>query len=532
MPLNIEQTIGQKLMISFDGITPPQELLERLSQQHVGGVTLFRHWNAGSPAQVRALTEAIQQAAAAAGQPPLLIAADQEGGQLVAIGGTTPFPGNMALGATDSAELAERAGHAIGLELAAVGVNVNYAPSCDVNVNPANPVIGVRSFGEDAAAVARLTKAMVRGMQAAGVAATAKHFPGHGDVASDTHHGAVLVPHDRARLDQVELPPFAAAIEGGAKLIMTAHLGVPAYDEAALPATLSRPIIRGLLREKLGFGGVVVSDAMNMGAIAQGGNKQVDMIAAVAAGQDLLLLMEDDATVDMIYRSLVHAAQRQLLDLADLAASAERILALKRWATQQSQPPLGVLRSDEHMALAREIAEQSVTLVRNDSRLLPLRPAPEQQIAVVVPAMRDLTPADTSSYESCSLADAVRRHHANTAEVQAPADPSEAEIAALCAQVAQADIVVVATINAFMQPGQAALVKALLASGQPVAVVALRLPYDLAEFPTAPVFACSYGVQEPSLHALAAALFGTIPWKGHLPVSIRGLYDRGHGIAG
>lgn len=194
--VNIEQAIGQKLIVSFAGMTPPEEVVDLLRQQHIGGVTLFRHCNVGAPAEVRVLSAALQRATAEAGISPLLIAADQEGGQLVAIAGTTPFPGNMALGAAGREELAWRAGHVLGLELAAMGVNVNYAPDCDVNVNPANPVTGVRSFGEDAQLVARLAAAMVTGIQAAGVAATAKHFPGHGDAEGDTHHGLVVVPHD------------------------------------------------------------------------------------------------------------------------------------------------------------------------------------------------------------------------------------------------------------------------------------------------------------------------------------------------
>lgn len=528
--MNLEQATGQKLMLSFSGTTPPAELLETLRRQHVGGVTLFRHYNAGTPAEIRVLVAALQCAAAESGQPPLLIAADQEGGQLVAIAGTTPFPGNMALGATGSVELAWQAGRSLGLELAAIGVNVNYAPDCDVNVNPANPVIGVRSFGEDPGAAAQLAAAMVAGMQSVGVAATAKHFPGHGDVEGDTHHGLVVVPHERDRLQAVELPPFVAAIEAGAKLVMTAHVAVPAYDDAPLPATLSRPLLHDLLRGELGFEGVVISDALNMGAITQGSGQIIDILAATAAGVDLLLLMEDDAASRQIHAALVQAARRRLLDMPELVASAQRVLALKQWAAEFVQPPLDVIGSAEHLALAREIAEHSVTLVRDNARLLPLRLSPDARIAVIVPELRDLTPADTSSYETCGLADAVRQFHPNTESLVVPADPTTEEIAAITKACQTSNLVIVGTVNAFAQRGQAALVEALLATGLPTVVAALRMPYDLANFPAAPTFACTYSVQQPSMEALAAALFGRIAWQGRLPVSIPGLYPLGHGV--
>jgi len=190
MPPGVEQAIGQKLMLSFAGIEPSAEILAALKRQHVGGVALFRALNVENPAQVRTLTAALQQAAAETGQPPLLVAADQEGGQLMALGnGPTPFPGNLALGATGSEDLAQRVGTAIGRELAAMGINVNFAPVCDVIINPQNPVVGTRSFGEDPRLVARLSAAKIRGIQAAGVAATAKHFPGHGDTTLDSHDG-------------------------------------------------------------------------------------------------------------------------------------------------------------------------------------------------------------------------------------------------------------------------------------------------------------------------------------------------------
>jgi len=532
MKLTLEQAIGQKLMLSFVGTEPPPDFLAMLRRQHFGGVTLFREMNTTDPAQVRRLTDLLQSAAAEAGQPPLLVAVDQEGGQLMAIdGGTTYFPGNLALGASRSVDLAYKTGYAMGRELAAMGVNVNYAPSCDVNSNPRNPVIGTRSFGEDPAMVAQLGVAMVRGLQAAGVAATAKHFPGHGDSASDTHHGLVVVPHDRERMHKVEIPPFAAAIAAGVHLVMTAHIAVPAFEaDMLLPATLSPRLLRGLLRDELGFDGVIISDAMEMAAITQGREFVVDALAAAAAGIDLLLLNSDTVMQQDAYAGLLQAARRALLAPGDVMASAERVLALKHWLAEQPRPALDVVGSAEHRALADEIAAGSITLVRDDARMLALRPSPNARLAVIVPRPVDLTPADTSSYVSCALAEALRRYHPAVDEFVVAHQPTDAEIAALRRRISDYDAVIVGTINAAAESGQAALVNALLTAATPVIAVALRMPYDLSAYPKAPTYACTYNLLPPSMDALARALLGHIPFAGRLPVSIPGLYPIGHGI--
>ncbi|MFN8504661.1 glycoside hydrolase family 3 protein [Kouleothrix sp.] len=526
----LADAVGQKLMLSFEGATPAPELLATLESHEVAGVTLFRAKNVVDAAQVRELTAALQRAAASAGRTPLLIGADQEGGQLMAIdGGMTRFPGNLALGATGSAELAYRNGLALGRELAAVGVNVNYAPSCDVNSNPRNPVIGIRSFGEDPAAVGALAAAMVRGMQAAGVAATAKHFPGHGDTAGDTHDGAVVLPHDAARLRAVELPPFAAAIGAGARLVMSAHLATPALNQGlAIPATLSPALLSGILRTELGFAGLVISDAMDMHAIAQDERLAIDAIAASSAGVDLLLLGADPARQRLVAEGLRHAARRGLLQPAALLASAARVLELKRWLAAQPQPDFTLVGCAEHRALAFEIAARAATLVRDDAGLLPLRLAPEQRVAVIVPRPIDLTPADTSSYIRPALAAALRRHHPAVGEIELPFEPSASDIAGARAWAASYDLVIVATISAAPGGAQAALVRALLAGPAPVVALALRTPYDLAAYPEAPTYACSYGILPPSIEALALALLGHIPFGGRLPVSIPGLYPLGH----
>jgi beta-N-acetylhexosaminidase len=531
MCVNLEHAAAEKLLVWFAGAEAPDDLLRLLRARPLGGVTLFRHLNGGPPAQVRALTAALQQAARAGGRLPLLICADQEGGQLQAIGGTTAFPGNMALGATGDPDLARRVGAAMGAELAAVGVNVDYAPACDVNMNPRNPVIGTRSFGEDPAMVARLAAALVVGLQGAGVAAVAKHFPGHGDTAQDSHHALAVMPHTRARLDAVELPPFVAAIAAGVRLVMSAHLALPAITgDPRLPATLAPQVLRRLLRAELGFGGVIVSDAMNMDGLSAGAAFGPIAVRAAAAGVDLLLLAPPNDHQEA-YAALLAAAEAGDLSAADLSASTGRVRALKGWLAEQRQPDLSVIGCAAHRDLAAEVAARAITLVRDDAGHLPLRLAPAARLAVVVPQTADLTPADTSSYERCDLARAVRRHHPRAEEIVMSADPAPAEVADLCARLADCAIVIVGTINAGEQPGQAALVRALVGRGVAVVAAALRLPYDLAAYPEAQTYLCAYSILAPALDALADAIWGRAPISGHLPAGIPGLYDVGHGLS-
>jgi beta-N-acetylhexosaminidase len=517
-----EQAAANRLLASFAGYEPPPDFLDFLSRVPLAGVTLFRALNARDPAQVRALTASLQEAGTRSGQPPLLICADQEGGQLIAIPGTTPFPGNMALGATRSPGLARRVGIATGRELAAMGLNVNYAPSCDVNSNSRNPVIGVRSFGEDPSLVASLASAMVEGVQSAGVAATAKHFPGHGDTAADSHFGTPVLDHDIERLERVELPPFAAAIEAGVRLVMTAHIAVPALGGSDVPSTLSPAVLRGLLRERLGFGGVVVSDAMNMGAITQGQGLAIDAIAAAAAGVDLLLLIGDVPLLESVHAGLAHAIHRGLLPPGDVATSARRVLDLRHWLAVQGQPGLDVVACEEHRELAYQVAARALTLVRDRDALLPLHLGPGARIAAVVPRTADLTPADTSSFETVSLAPAIRQYHPTVEEYPMSLDPAAEEVAALRERLAGYDAAVVCTINASDHAGQAALVAGLVASGVKVVAVALRLPYDAAAYPAAPTVIATYSLQPSSLEALAGALFGRAPFEGRLPVTVPG----------
>lgn len=524
--------VGHKLLLGFTGPEPPPHILHWLASRPLGGFAIFRYRNVENPYQVRQLTNALQQAARASGQPPLLICADQEGGQLNALGpALTPFPGNMALGAAGDTNLAYRAGLAIGRECAALGINANYAPCCDVNSNPQNPVIGIRSFGENPKKVAELAAAMATGIQDAGVASAAKHFPGHGDTIADSHHGVPVVDHDEKRLWDVELQPFITAVRAGVKMVMTAHVGVPVLNDGrVIPATLSPAILQGLLRRRLSFPGVIVSDAMDMAAITQGAGMAGDVIRATEAGVDMLLLTNDLDALDMAYNALIHSLETGRISTATMTDSVQRILALKQWLAAQEQPDLSVIRCFEHCQLAQEIANRAVTLVRDDAGLLPLRLPADARIAVIQPMFQNLTPADTSSSEKLTLGRALRRYHPSVDEYLITHRPDESTIATFRHRIRQYDLVIIGTIEASRQREQADLVHALLDTAVPMISVALRTPYDLAAYPRAQTHACTYSIQEPAMQALAAALWGEIPFQGTLPVQIPGLYPVQHAM--
>lgn len=528
----MKEQLGYKLMLAFAGYTPPARIREWIAQRPLGGFTLFRSLNVKAPGQVRELTTALQRAARQAGRPPLLIAADQEGGQLNALGeDTTQFGGNMALAATRDPDLAYRVAEATGREMAAMGVNVNYAPNCDVNTNPDNPAAGIRTFGDDPALAAGMAAAVVNGYQAAGAAATLKHFPGKGAAQVDSHYELPLIDHSRERLEAVELRPFRAAIAAGAKLIMSGHFAIPSLTGTAeVPATLCRAVMDEMVRDELGFGGVVISDALDMGALTQGAGQIVDVIAAVRAGIDLLLTTNQPEVQERIYAGLQLAYSRSLIADRHLADSTARILALKQWVGDRSQPDLSIIGSAAHRELAAELATRSITLVRDEAGLLPLRLPANGRIAAVMPQPENLTPADTSSFIKPGLAAALRRYHPRVDEFIFPHAPSDDDVTALKEQVKEYDLLVLGTISVSMQPAQASLVRALLDTDVPAVTVALRTPYDLRAYPAASTHLCTYSILPPALEALAAALWGERPLTGKLPVTIEGLYPFGHGL--
>ncbi|WDZ82224.1 glycoside hydrolase family 3 protein [Micromonospora cathayae] len=325
---NLASLAAAVLQPGFVGTTPP-EWVRRWLGEGLGAVVLFAR-NVVDPTQVAALTAALR-----AERPDVIVAIDEEGGDVTRIesGPGSSRPGNLALGAVDDPYLTEEVARDLGVELAAAGVTLNYAPDADVNSNPDNPVIGVRAFGADPALVARHTAAWVRGLQAGGVAACAKHFPGHGDTRVDSHHDLPRITADRARLDTGELVPFRAAIAAGVQAVMTGHLVVPALDPI-LPATLSRAVLTDLLRDELGFHGVVVTDAVEMRAVADTHGLTGAAVRALTAGADAICVggeHADEATVRRLRDAIVAAVVAGDLPEERLAEAAKRVGQLAEW---------------------------------------------------------------------------------------------------------------------------------------------------------------------------------------------------------
>ncbi|CAN5577949.1 glycoside hydrolase family 3 protein [soil metagenome] len=526
----LDEAVLGVLLPAFPGSRPPSWLLKRVRAGTANGVSVFLRANAGDIDRLAALTRSLHEAAPDG--LPLLIAADQEGGQLVGLGHeTTRFPGAMALGAAEDPALTEAVGLATARELRALGVTVCYAPVCDLAVTPDNVSLGTRAFGSDPDAVARQAAAFTRGLMAGGVVATPKHFPGFGAVSVDPHHALGIIELGEAELLARELVPFRAALAAGAGMAMSGHVALPALTgERDLPATLSRAVMHDLLRGELGFRGVSITDAMDMRALAPGPAQVVDGIVALRAGVDLLLMTPDVAAQRQLEAGLRQAAVRGLLPGGHVLAALRRIARLRSWLARFEWPDREVVRSAAHDDLARRAAAAAVTLVRDDAGLLPLRPRAGDRIAVITPVPRDLTPADSSVTEPLDLASAISRHHEGVLALRVASEPDEADLAAAREAVTVSSLAIVGTLATAVQPAQARLVDVLLATGKPVVTVALRTPYDLADYPQARTHLCTYTILPSALDALADALFGQAVVGGRLPVPIEGLYPRGHGI--
>ena len=505
--MTLEQKVGQVFMLGFVGTTLTDENRALIQGLHLGGVTLFAR-NVDDGTQVAKLDRDLQ---AIADPVPLFISADQEGGLVVRVtDGATIFPGNMAVGATGDPFLARRVAEASASELLAMGINMSLAPVVDVNTNPLNPVIGVRSFGSDVDLVSRFGTETINGLQSSGVSAVAKHFPGHGDTSVDSHRDLPVVPHPLERLEALEFRPFQAAMQSGVDGIMTAHLYLPAIEpQPDLPATLSSTVLTGLLRERLGYQGLILTDALDMEAIKKGRPAAEAAIQAFEAGADMLLIAgitpDDRRHLGEGPPALLAAVQSGRISEARLDASVSRILEAKvRRGLLGGAPPqidVSVLNSPEHRALALDVARRAVTLLRDASALLPLRS--NQRILVVEapsPTRSDVVDDQLAS----TLLDAVKQFAPSAIGVS----PRNAVDAARSADV---DVVVLGTFDLAQSQSQQDLADALVATGKPVVGISLRGPYDAAVATQIGTYLTVYGDRPVHLEAAAEALFGRLP---------------------
>ncbi|MEC5423944.1 glycoside hydrolase family 3 protein [Virgibacillus sp. C22-A2] len=539
--MTLEEKIGQLFVIHMYGQTPTdpnfedtnlrmnrgaKNFKEAIERFHIGGVIYF-NWtdNIGLPmnaAQVNALSNGLQDIAMEQELPiPLIISTDQEGGivQRVTSPGTV-FPGNMALGATRSIEFAAQSATIMGTELSSLGINMNFAPVADVNINPENPVIGVRSFSEDPDLVSDLTVAQVKAYEEQNLIPTAKHFPGHGDTNVDSHYGLPIINHDLETLYNVDLKPFQAAIDNGIDAIMTAHIVVPALDDSGLPATLSKPILTDLLREEMGFDGLIVTDSLGMsGANVVEPNRVA--VEAFKAGNDILL---NPPNVEVAYNAMIEAVESGEVSEDRVDESVYRIIKAKMEKGLFGNPntdPAAIenIGTEENLNKATEIANKSITLVKNEADLLPLQN--EESVFITGPSLGD--PGYLSEllqdkgYEATSYATGT--------------SPSASQIAEATEQAAEADTIIVTSYTANTNTAQQQLVEALMETGKPVIVTAMRNPYDIMVFPDVNAYLATYGNLEVSVEALARVLSGEINPEGQLPVTIPDLYDFGYNLS-
>jgi beta-N-acetylhexosaminidase len=521
--MTLDQQTGQLFMVGFQGYEPPREISDLIQRWHIGGVILFSR-NIRDARQTLELTTRLQQLAREAGHPyPLLIATDQENGMVRRLGpDTTLFPGNMALGATRSEQMTRDVAEASGRELLALGINMNLAPDADVNNNPANPVIGVRSFGGDPALVARLTAAAVRGYQSAGVVATLKHFPGHGDAATDSHQALPVIPYTMERLHALELVPFKAGIAAGAESVMTAHLYLPhLMPGEPLPATISPAIVHDLLRHQLGFDGIIISDCLEMSAITKTVGTAQGAALALQAGVDLMLVSHradrQRASIELV-RAAVKAGK---ISAERISQSVARITRLKQrklsWETLPDASALPIVGSAAHQQLRDRTYALSTTLLRNDDKLVPLQVTPQARILVLAPHKSALSKAEDGSYPETYLAERIQQRHSHVTSLLVNLQRTAAETRRILQAVADSDVTMLITMNAHRDEQQRTLLRQLLRTGKPIIGVSVATPYDLADAPELHTALATYEYTQPALETVARVLFGEITAQGRLP---------------
>ncbi len=510
--MTLEQKIGQVMVIGFDGATVDDELRRMIRKYHIGGVILFAR-NIQSPQQVAELTNDLQKTAIESGNPGLFISIDQEGGRVARLTeetGFTEIPGAMALGATNDPANAKIAAQVIAREMKAVGLNVDFAPDLDVNNNPANPVIGVRSFSSEPQKVAEFGIAFIDGLESEGVLAFGKHFPGHGDTGVDSHIDLPIVPHDRSRLEAVEFVPFKAAIRVNVAGIMTAHVTFPAIDPIpGMPATLSKLALTGLLRNEMGYQGLIITDSLEMGALAANGNPaSLAAVKAFEAGADLLLFNRDYALHQEAIRNLLAKVRSGEISEQRLDESVRRILAAKArfniiHPTLIADPARAgsLTATDENHALALDLARKSITLLKDDANLLPLRLG-EPLLVIETPAAKGLG----------RLLDATTFEIAN--------DPDAHAIASAFSLASDGRKVVITTTDSGFYAGQVKLVTELLKENQNIIIVSVRAPYDISVLPNVSTVLAAYGGNPPTLQAIADVLTGRVQPQGVLPVTL------------
>jgi beta-N-acetylhexosaminidase len=542
--MTLRDEVAQMIMAPFSGaLLHPntrayREFAKLVAAEHVGGlilvnVTQGRTVAKAEPLNVATFLNKFQRMS----RIPMLVGGDLERGASMRVNNTTVFPQAMAFAASNDVEGARYEGQITAEEARAIGLQWIFFPVADVNNNPDNPVINIRSYGEDPLEVAALADAFIEGAhseKSAKVLTTAKHFPGHGDTATDSHMNLPTITADRARLDKLEFIPFRSAIEHGVDAIMTAHIAVPALDEPDIPATLSPKIMTGILRDEFGFKGLIVTDALEMGGIAKGFRVGDAAVKAVEAGADVLLMPPD---VHAAIEAVVLAVKQGKITRARIQQSVTRILEAK------ARVGLGItslvnldeinekIDSPDSIAKAQEIADRSVTLVKNDNALVPLREPAKA-------CFWSLAEGRTS-VEGTAMAAELRKRVPGVKMIMLDTTTSEDDIRKAeeansgCETNVVAAFLAVAAYrgNTALAGNFPALVTRLLDAKKPMVLIAMGNPYLLRNYPEVPAYLTTYSTVPPSEIAAVKALLGEIPINGRLPVTIPNLAKLGDGIS-
>ncbi|WP_086679258.1 glycoside hydrolase family 3 protein [Amycolatopsis pretoriensis] len=543
--LTLEQKVGQLFVTwvngkSADEVNPKNQTdfgvdtpAQVVRKYHLGGVIYFNNDsrdNFDDPVQVAKLSNGLQMAAITSGAHiPLQVAADQEGGTVTRMGApATEFPNAMAISAGRDTSRATKAATILGQELRAVGINQDFAPDSDVNSNPVNPVIGVRSFAGQPGLASDFVTAEVGGFQKS-VAATAKHFPGHGAAPTDSHTGLPRIDSTEDQWRATDVPPFKAAIKAGIDSIMTAHIQFPSLDPSLEPATLSKPIVTGKLRNELGYNGVVVTDSLEMQGVREMHSDAEIPVLALKAGVDQLLM---PVHLDVAINSVLAAVKSGDIPMQRIDQSVLRVLKLKFKSGMLFAPfvdPNRVMKTvgtPANLATAQDIADRGITAVANDAGVLPLKQKPATAL---------VTGWGVST--TTTLAQKLTAHGTAATAYQTGQAPTDAQIAQAVANAKNVDLVVVLTNNIGGFPLQTKLLNALQATGKPVVAVAAQIPYDAGYASTVQTWLATYGYIGPTLEALAKVILGETKPVGKLPVDIPAgadvhtvKYPFGHGL--
>ena len=542
-PMTMREEVAQLVFIPFNGFAPNSysseyhKFVRLIQETHVGGLILVNLANGRvtQKAEPYALATFVNRLQAMA-RVPLMVSADFERGASMRVNDTTPFPHAMAFGAAGDPELARYEGEVTAREARALGIQWVFYPVADVNNNPDNPVINTRSFGEDPEKVSALVKAFIEGAHADKnnyVLTTAKHFPGHGDTAVDTHLNLATLEANRDRLEQLELVPFRAAIRAGVDSVMTAHVAVPALAPPGLPATLAPEILTGLLRDELGFKGLIVTDALEMGGIVKTYGSGEAAVRAIEAGADVLLMPSDP---DAAIRGVIAAVESGRLKRLRVQQSVVRVLEAKERAGLDRKSSVSLegisdaVNSPEANDKAQEVADRAVTLVRNAPGLVPVA-APERARFLVFSEGR-------YSADGQVFAEELRKRLPQVAMATLDPTMSREGISEALARLPECDRYVVAAYSAVVAyRGTVGLggelphaLDEMLASGKAVTLIALGNPYLLRDFPGVAAYLATYSTAPPAETAAVRALFGEIPIQGRLPVTIPGLAQPGDGL--